>query len=74
MLSHTPKNKIYIESIGDLESSIVLGQVMALASFSLWDHLAFVGLRFPAAESFTPFTEWRPRKELQMFNHLAMDA
>lgn len=47
---------------------------MALASFSLWDHLAFAGLRFPAAESFTPFTEWRPRKELQMFNHLAMDA
>ncbi|GKA93292.1 hypothetical protein Tco_0815278 [Tanacetum coccineum] len=24
---------------------------MVLASFSLWDHLAFVGLRFPATES-----------------------
>ncbi|KAI3731594.1 hypothetical protein L1987_62783 [Smallanthus sonchifolius] len=31
--------------------------VMALASFPLWDHLAFVGLRFPVAKSFTPFTE-----------------
>nr|GFA89130.1 hypothetical protein [Tanacetum cinerariifolium] len=40
-----------------VKSSHVLGQVMALASFSLWDHLAFAGIRFPAAKSFTPFTE-----------------
>ncbi|KAI3666682.1 hypothetical protein L1987_88792 [Smallanthus sonchifolius] len=54
-----PGQKVYPPGPGKVcvKSSHVLGQVMALASFPLWDHLAFVGLRFPAAESFTPFTE-----------------